>query len=486
MARAQMLKRVASSVAALLVIAACALLVSQQRENPPFVDAELEDTSRAESLSLRRLERANEHLTDEVGTLETDFQDEEKENDRLQSEVSALSSKVSGLVLRRGPPGIKGQTGDTGAPGTPGLPGLIGRPGPAGVPGPDGKPGIPGANGAAGEIGPRGPKGVPGFRGEAGRRGLPGVPGQPGAEGERGSPGKAGPPGEDGENGLQGTPGQNGNPGKDGKDGLPGKDGANGKNGLDGIDGLPGRPGKVGENGDPGPPGLPGQRGPRGDDGATGSRGRRGAPGPQGLQGPDGPAASPSSPASSEPNGPAASPSSPASSERSSSIAHEQVEVEKGTSTGLSALWYNMPSLKMLPSNSKFSSANPVRKTIVPNLNYASVVNKVFANSGLKTGFAARFEGFLDIPEAGQWNFVLSSDDGSTLLIDGVSVVDNDGLHGMNKVSGSHTLTAGQHEIEVDFFQGEGGVGLILSWSGPGVPKLVPIPASAFSCNPPE
>lgn len=469
MARAQV-KRIASSVAALLCIAACALLVSQQGESRPFGDAEIEEISRSDSMSLRRLEHENEHLADEVGTLKTDFEDEEKENDRLHSEVSALSSKVSGLVLRRGPPGPKGQTGDTGAPGPQGLPGLIGHPGPVGLPGPAGKPGVPGANGEAGEAGPRGPKGAPGFRGEAGRRGLPGVAGQPGAEGERGSPGKAGAPGEDGENGLQGNPGQNGNPGKDGKDGLPGKDGANGKNGADGIDGLPGRPGKVGESGDPGPPGLPGRRGPRGDAGAPGSRGRRGVPGAQGLQGPA---------------GPAGSPASPATSEHAGAIAHEEEEVEKGTSPGLSALWYSMPSLKELPSNSQYIRAKPVRKTTVPSLNFASS-EKEFANSGLKTNFAARFEGFLDIPEAGKWSFVLSSDDGSSLHLDGVKVVDNDGLHGMNRVSGSQSLTAGQHDITVDFFQAGYGVGLILYWSGPGVPNLVPIPASAFRCNPPK
>jgi hypothetical protein len=94
-----------------------------------------------------------------------------------------------------------------------------------------------------------------------------------------------------------------------------------------------------------------------------------------------------------------------------------------------------------------------------------------------------------------------------------VQVIDNDGLHGMEKKSGKNKLAAGQHvsssccssavslnvsashrsaifayhvsqEIAVDFFQGKGGAGLILYWSGPGVSKLVPIPASAFRCNP--
>jgi hypothetical protein len=41
-------------------------------------------------------------------------------------------------------------------------------------------------------------------------------------------------------------------------------------------------------------------------------------------------------------------------------------------------------------------------------------------------------------------------------------------------------------KLVVDFFQQGGGAGLILRWSGPGVPKLVPIPASAFRFNPNE
>jgi hypothetical protein len=264
-------KRAASAVAALLVIATCTLLISQ-RDSHHAGAVEIEQLSHSESISLRRLESKNEHLADEVQSLKTDVEDEEKENEHLQNEVSALTSKVSGMVPLQGRPGPKGQTGDTGAPGPPGSPGLVGHPGPIGIPGPAGvpassrarshalnfsagSPGVPGPSGQTGEPGPRGVKGSPGFRGEKGRRGLPGAAGLPGAEGERGTPGKAGPPGEDGENGLQGNPGQNGLPGKDGKDGLPGKDGLNGKNGADGIDGQPGAAGAAGESGDPGPPG---------------------------------------------------------------------------------------------------------------------------------------------------------------------------------------------------------------------------------------
>lgn len=39
-------------------------------------------------------------------------------------------------------------------------------------------------------------------------------------------------------------------------------------------------------------------------------------------------------------------------------------------------------------------------------------------------------------------------------------------------------------KLAVDFFQLGGGAGLILRWSGPGVPNMAPVPASAFRCNP--
>jgi hypothetical protein len=137
MAPRQLLKRAASAVAALLVIAACAVLISQH-DTYHAGDIEIEQLSRSESMSLRRLESENEHLADEVQSLKTDFEDQEKENEHLESEVSALTSKVSGMVPLRGLPGPKGQTGNTGAPGAPGSPGLMGRPGPIGNPGPAG------------------------------------------------------------------------------------------------------------------------------------------------------------------------------------------------------------------------------------------------------------------------------------------------------------------------------------------------------------
>jgi len=155
---------------------------------------------------------------------------------------------------------------------------------------------------------------------------------------------------------------------------------------------------------------------------------------------------------------------------------------QKGRNTGLFARWFRMK-VQRLPSESSIRHATPVRQTTVQNLNFQGT-HHAFANSGFKADFVARFEGFINIPRSGKWSFELESDDGSRLLIDNAKVVNNDGLHGMVKRSGSKSLSAGQHNLVVDFFQLGGGAGLILRWSGPGVPKMTPVPASAFRCNP--
>ena len=54
---------------------------------------------------------------------------------------------------------------------------------------------------------------------------------------------------------------------------------------------------------------------------------------------------------------------------------------------------------------------------------------------------------------AGATTFYTTSDDGSALYIDGVLVVNNDFLHGPTELSGTITLTAGTHAIEIRYFE---------------------------------
>jgi len=97
--------------------------------------------------------------------------------------------------------------------------------------------------------------------------------------------------------------------------------------------------------------------------------------------------------------------------------------------------------------------------------------------------FALKFEGLIDIPADGLYEFFTESDDGSALYIDGKQVVDNDALQGMTERSGQIALKQGLHKFEVQYFNATGGMGLAVRWSGPATPKAT-IPASVLKHKP--
>jgi hypothetical protein len=90
-------------------------------------------------------------------------------------------------------------------------------------------------------------------------------------------------------------------------------------------------------------------------------------------------------------------------------------------------------------------------------------------------GFVFRFTAKVAAPEDGYYTFYTSSDDGSELYVDGIKVVDNDGLHGMQWMEGVKYLRAGLHDIVVMMFENGGGEGLQVEVTGPGIPRI-PIP----------
>ena len=84
---------------------------------------------------------------------------------------------------------------------------------------------------------------------------------------------------------------------------------------------------------------------------------------------------------------------------------------------------------------------------------------------------AVVFDGQIQIPTAGDYDFFLASDDGSKLYVDGQTVVDNDGDHGVITATGRVPLTAGKHAIRVEYFNGGGGSWLGAYFQGPGIPR---------------
>lgn len=125
-----------------------------------------------------------------------------------------------------------------------------------------------------------------------------------------------------------------------------------------------------------------------------------------------------------------------------------------------------------------FTGRTPSTTDTMPTINIASTTD-VFATSGRADYVGAVFTGTLNIATAGDYRFYTESDDGSILYVDDRVVVANDGFHGMLERSGLINLSAGAHNVRVEFWEGGGGAGLIARIEGPGLTKQV-IPAELW------
>ena len=142
----------------------------------------------------------------------------------------------------------------------------------------------------------------------------------------------------------------------------------------------------------------------------------------------------------------------------------------------LDVAYYVLASPTVLPN---FSTLTPYLTGTAAQVNVSSSSGN-FATSGRADNVGAVYTGWVTVPTTGVWTFFTNSDDGSRLFIGSSMIVNNDGLHGMVERSGSIALAAGTHAIRIEFFERDGGAGLIASWQGPEVAKAV-IPASALT-----
>jgi hypothetical protein len=106
-----------------------------------------------------------------------------------------------------------------------------------------------------------------------------------------------------------------------------------------------------------------------------------------------------------------------------------------------------------------------------------------FDAGGPSDDFAKRFVGKINIPRSGMWSFGIGSDQSARLFIDGVPVVNDAGSHSFRWRYGNKSLSAGEHDIEVQFLESRSEAGLVLTWKGPGSSFEQVIPSSAFSQN---
>ncbi len=107
-----------------------------------------------------------------------------------------------------------------------------------------------------------------------------------------------------------------------------------------------------------------------------------------------------------------------------------------------------------------------------------------WSGSGDFAGYTQQFmvECFADlfVPTGGQYEFRLTSADGSELWLGDTLVIDHDGEHAATPATAGITLTGGLHPLKLRFFQNTGNVALKLEWRPPGTGDFVTVPASSF------
>lgn len=151
-------------------------------------------------------------------------------------------------------------------------------------------------------------------------------------------------------------------------------------------------------------------------------------------------------------------------------------------------LYYNGSTLRRIPD---FKRMKPVYTFATANLD---VPKRNFMN-GFPTpqeqnvfeNFAIQFRAKLAINKPGVYEFMLTSDDGSRLYINGKLVVDNDGVHATISRRSHIRLNAGFHPIEIHYFQGpRHAIALQLHYKPPNGTRSIVPPSVIFHPDDPE
>ncbi|MFC8659658.1 family 16 glycoside hydrolase [Streptomyces parvus] len=102
---------------------------------------------------------------------------------------------------------------------------------------------------------------------------------------------------------------------------------------------------------------------------------------------------------------------------------------------------------------------------------------------GLGGKFATEVTAYLNVESAGTYDFRITSDDGSRLIIDGTQIIDNGGKHGAQPKEGTAELTEGHHALRIDHWDGEYDQRLLLEWRPPGTDAYTVVPTSVLSTD---
>ncbi len=103
------------------------------------------------------------------------------------------------------------------------------------------------------------------------------------------------------------------------------------------------------------------------------------------------------------------------------------------------------------------------------NLKSEGVMNSIdITQAAAQDHFGYIFSGYIYAPIDGSYTFATYSDDGSTLTIGNIELIDNDGSHSLTKVRGEIVLQKGYYRYELKYIEDYEGQELHLMWKTPG------------------
>jgi hypothetical protein len=111
-------------------------------------------------------------------------------------------------------------------------------------------------------------------------------------------------------------------------------------------------------------------------------------------------------------------------------------------------------------------TAKPAKELGVTEINHLRTT-AAFWEGGATDLFAARYEGNLNVVNAGKYTLYLTADEGAALFLDGKQLIASAGAHGTREYKVTVDLAAGAHDLEIRYFENAGQQSLKFEWKGP-------------------
>ena len=133
-----------------------------------------------------------------------------------------------------------------------------------------------------------------------------------------------------------------------------------------------------------------------------------------------------------------------------------------------------------------FSKMTPLGKVLITQFNVGERAQELGfpgIKDNLSEFYGIVFKGQINADVSGDYKLFGACNDGCRIFIDGVKVLDFDGLHGAfpEKEGQFFNLGIGWHDFKLEYYQGDRPyIGLMISWLKPGSTMRAIIPEVAF------